>query len=234
VNRSVSFSISFVGHTACLGLLLLTCNPAKEAQIIKGYPRVTLIAPEGLVPPSKAPETEAPARPTPRRRVEAPRVKRPKDTFNPKMVTRTFTRRKAAPPVEYTDDIAPIPKLKKEWTPARRRKSPQTSGARNISVAAGSSASYDAIIAGYIKSNWMRPSRAVVGNNPRPVSVAIRIAMDGKITRTRVVKSSRISVLDASALQSIKKSNPLPVGLPSYMARRYYDVTIVFCVTDDV
>jgi len=98
----------------------------------------------------------------------------------------------------------------------------------------GGSYSYDAVIAGIIKSNWVRPSRAVVGENPPSVSISIRIAGDGTITRRQITHSSGIGLLDASAVKAIDNSNPLPLGLPSYISSRYYDVTIVFQVTDEV
>lgn len=233
MNRSVSFSISLVGHTACVGFLLLTCSPAREKPIIKEECRVTLLSPASLSPATRPAETKAPAHTAPRRRIETPRPRPPKPTFNPKIVARKVTRKTPDPPVEYPKDFTALRKLDKETTASRPIPRVANSGRRDGSVSTGSSASYDAIIAGYIKSKWIRPSRAVVGDNPRPVSVAIRIAMDGKITQSQVVRRSGIDVLDFSAIQAIKKSNPLPVGLPSYMARRYYDVTIVFCVTDE-
>jgi TonB family protein len=233
MNRSVSFSISFVGHTACVGLLLLTCSPAREKPIAKETCRVTLLAPASLVPPGRPVETRAPTPAAPRKASETPVRKSPKPTFNPRIVTRKITRETPAPSVEYSNEFTALRKLDKETTPSRPVSHAANSGASDVSISTGSSASYDAIIAGYIKSKWVRPSRGVVGDNPGPVSVAVRIAMNGEITRSQVVDSSGIDVLDVSAIQAIQKSNPLPVGLPGYMTRRYYDVTIVFCITDE-
>ena len=73
----------------------------------------------------------------------------------------------------------------------------------------------------------------MVGNDPPHVSVAIRIAMDGRITRTQIVRRSGIGSLDDSAVKAIQRSNPLPVGLPRDMGGRHYDVTILFRITDE-
>ncbi len=151
--------------------------------------------------------------------------------------------RKPTPRDERPYDFTPLTKLEKEkLPPLPQDRLGENAGTNRLMISAtegstyssGGAFSYDALIAGIIKSNWVRPSRAVVGENPRPVEVAIRIELDGKITRAKIANSSGIRLLDDSAMKAIERSSPLPIGLPSYITSRYYDVTIVFQITDEV
>jgi len=141
---------------------------------------------------------------------------------------------KAFPAGRTLYDPPEIGKLEKETlrTPPRRTVR-ERAGVGKLLVPTGGTSSFDAYIAGIIKSNWVRPSRAVVGENPRPVSVAIKIAMDGTITSWRITRGSGNGSLDDSAIKAIERSKRLPIGLPRDMGRRYYDVTIVFRLTDE-
>jgi TonB family protein len=173
-------------------------------------------------------------------------VKKADAARKPVFVARTVPRWNPGAKTERPDDITPLKKLEKEPLPQLpdERTGPDTTkltvvGEGNSGYSGGpgggggGSYSYDAVIASVVKSNWVRPSRAVVGENPPSVSISIRIAGDGTITRRQITRSSGIGLLDSSAIRAIENSNPLPLGLPSYIRGRYYDVTIVFQVTDD-
>lgn len=232
MNRPVSFSISLAGHTLCVGLMLLTCKATRESLVIEEPVPVTLLPPTGpapIAPPTERAETRTP----PKETKPAP-VTPPKETFKPVFVTKTIVKSEPVRKVEQTKPPTPLKPLEKEQAPPLARTVRERQSETGVSVLAGSSWQYDAVVAGYIKSNWIRPSRAVVGDSPPEVRVAVSIATDGRITHSRVTKSSGVSTLDASALDAIRRSNPLPMGLPSYMARRSYNVTIEFCITDEV
>jgi TonB family protein len=212
--------------------MLLTCKVTRESPVIEEPVRVTLLTPARPAlsgPPAERAETR-----TPPKEVKPAPVTPPKQTFKPVFFTRTSRKSEPVRKAEWSKAPTPLERLEKEATPSPATTVRELQSEAGVSVLAGSSWSYDALVAGYIKSNWIRPSRAVVGDNPSAVKVAVRIAMNGRITESRVTKTSGVSALDASAFDAIKKSNPLPMGLPSYMARRSYDVTIVFCITDEV
>ncbi len=228
MNRSLSFSISFVAHMTCVGLLFLTSKPGREKPTIMEACRVTLFS-AVVSPPSSPrgkPEVVSPAPPVPRRADPKP---------TPVLVTREVPVPKPRPREDRSYDFRPLAKLEEEALPQHPLTTVrEVAGPGSLSVSAEGGSSFDAYIAQIIKSNWIRPSRAVVGENPPSVSVAIRIALDGKITERRITRGSGIGLLDASAVKAIERSNPFPIGLPSYMGRRYYDVTIVFHITDEV
>ena len=92
----------------------------------------------------------------------------------------------------------------------------------------------DAYIESFIKRNWNRPSQASVGDNPPPVSVAIRVTKEGRITLRGVKCRSGIRELDRSAVEAIERAGRLPRHALSSISGRYYDVTIVFRITDEV
>lgn len=192
--------------------------------------QVTLFAPAG--PASPAPPSKPVVKPAPPR--PQPQPPKPKPAEKPVFIERPIVRKKTRPPIEDFSDVREIAKLEQERTPASASRMRQDDVVGRFSPSGGGSSSYDALISGYIKSNWVRPSQAMVGENPPAVSVEIRIALDGRITRREVVKSSGISLLDASAVKAIERSNPLPIGVPSTMGLRYYDVTIVFRITEEV
>jgi TonB family protein len=233
MNRVLSFYISFVAHIAGVGLLLLTpARRGKERPVIVEACRVTLFSPRVSTPSS--PRGSSDAKATPRR--TAMKKAQPKPDPKPVIVTRRrkVRQRESLPPSEPSSNVPEIGKLEKETL-----RSPSTprfhepAGVGKLSVPPVGTSSFDAYIAGVIKSNWVRPSRAVVGESARSTSVAIRIATDGKITRKRITRSSGSGVLDASAMRAVEMSNPLPIGLPRDMGRPYYDVTIVFRLTDE-
>ncbi|NQT83667.1 TonB family protein [bacterium] len=229
MNRSLSFSISLAAHTACVGFLLLTGKPGRDEPIIVQPCRVTLFAAHAATP---SPARSAPKVKAPTRRPTPPKV-RP-EPEKPVFVTRKSPRRKPPAPVKPSYDFQEITKVEREalpeFSPRTIRRNP---GVSQVSVPAGVASSFDAQIASFIKSNWVRPSRAVLGEDPPTVSVAIRIAIDGRITRKRITGASGIGLLDASAVKAIERSNPLPIGLPTYMGHRHYDVTIVFRIADE-
>lgn len=232
MNRRVSFSISLAGHTLCVGLMLMTCKATRESPVVEDPVPVTLLPPASPAPP--APPAERNETRTPPKQAKPAPVTPPKQTFKPVFVERKIPKPEPVQREEWSKPPKPVERLQKEATPSSAtsvRRLPQGTG---VSVLAGSSWQYDALVASYIKDNWIRPSRAVVGDSPPAVKVAISIATDGRITQSRVTKTSGVSTLDASALDAIRRSNPLPIGLPSYMARRSYNVTIEFCVTDEV
>lgn len=229
----LSFYISLVAHVTCVGLLLLTpARRSKEKPMVVEACRVTLFSPRVSTPPS--PRSNSVAKAAPRRR--AIKKARPKPEPKPVIVTRKrkVRQRESPPPPEPSHSLPEIGKLEKETL---RSPSPprfhERVGIGKLSVPPVGTSSFDAYIAGIIKSNWARPSRAVVGENARSTSVAIRIAMDGKITRKGITRNSGSGVLDASAMKAVEKSNPLPIGLPRDMGCRYYDVTIVFRLTEE-
>ena len=230
MNRPLSFSISLAGHTLCVGLMLMTCKATRESPVVEAPVPVTLLPPAMPVPP--APHVERAERPTPTRETR-PTPVTPRESFKPVFVERKVTISEPRK-VEQTNPPKLVDRLKKEKVPPSVRAARAIPGEAGVSVLAGTSWQYDSLVASYIKSNWIRPSRAVVGDSPPAVKVAIRIATDGRITKSQVAESSGVSALDASALDAIRRSNPLPMRLPSYMARRSYDVTIEFCITDEV
>lgn len=234
MNRPISFFISLAGHMGCVGLLFLTSKPWKEKPFVMEICRVTLFA------PGKPASSSPPGAPPAKSAGERPTVKKAEPAPKPVFVTRRITRPSPRPREERAEDFKQLAKLEKEALPRPPSKGIREDGdVGKLSVSGdggssyGGSSSYDALIGGVVKSNWTRPSRAVVGDNPPCVSVAIRIALDGRITQSQVTKSSGISLLDASAVKAIEKSNPLPLGLPSYIGGRYYDVTIIFQITDE-
>lgn len=232
MNRVLSFYISLVGHMACVGFLLLTpARRGKEKPMVVEACRVTLFSPRASAPSS--PRSNSNAKAAPRRR--AMQKARPKPEPKPVIVTRKReVRQRKSPPPERSFDVPQIGKLEKETLRSPSPPHPhERVGIGKLSVPAVGTSSFDAYIAGIIKSNWVRPSRALMGENARSTSVAIRIAMDGKITHKRITRNSGSGVLDASAMMAVERSNPLPIGLPTDMRRRYYDVTIVFRLTDE-
>lgn len=232
MNRPLSFSISLAGHTLCVGLMLMTCKATRESPVLEEPVPVTLLPPARPAPP--APPAERNETRTPPKRTKPTPVTPPKPTFTPKIVTRQVRSSEPIRRVEQTKPPTRLERLEKEATPPPARTVPDRQSETGVSVLSGSSLQFDTRVASYIKNNWSRPSRPVVGDSPPAVKVAITIATDGRITRTHVARSSGLSALDASALDAIRKSNPLPMGLPSYMARRSYNVTIEFCITDEV
>lgn len=231
MNRSLSFSISFVAHVTCVAFLMFMGKNAEEKPVVLEVCRVSLFAP--------GPLSASPPGPSEKGAAERAPVARARPAPKPVFFTTTATRqkpRRQEPPSDFTE----IAKLEREMEPPPRpargvaatgRLSVSAGG--TLSSSTGGSFSYDALIAAVIRNNWVRPSRSVVGDDPPSVSVAIRIAIDGRITQSRVARSSGIALLDASAVKAIERSNPLPIGLPADIASRYYDVTIVFRITEE-
>lgn len=244
MNRPVSFVISLIGHVACVGLLLLTAKPASDEPIMMEICRVNLLAPGRPGPPGPI---GLPASVPPKSTTQPPSVRKAEAAPEPVIVTRQLPRWNPRAKTERLPDVTPLKKLEKETlSPSPDEMSGERTRAARLSVLSGGntgysggpgggggSYSYDAVIASVVKSNWVRPSRVVVGENPPSVSISIRIAGDGTITRRQIAHSSGIGPLDSSAIKAIENSNPLPLGLPSYIRGRYYDVTIVFEVTDE-
>ena len=208
----------------------MTCKPARESSTMPDLCQVTLFAPAG--PASPAPPSRPAAKPAPPR--PRPQPPKPKPAEKPVLFDINSVRKKPRPPVDDFSDVREVAKLDRERTPASASRMRRDDVVGRFSPSPGGTSSYDALISRLIKSNWIRPSQAMVGENPPAVSVEIRIALDGRITRPKVVKSSGISLLDASAVKAIERSNPLPIGIPSTMGLRYYDVTIVFRITEEV
>ncbi|MDP2896390.1 MAG: TonB family protein [bacterium] len=243
MNRPVSFVISLIGHVLCVGLLLLTAKPASDEPIMMEVCRVNLLAPGRPGPPGPlGPPASVPPKPA----APPPTVKKTEPAPDQAVVIRQAPRWNPRPKPERLPDLAPLKRLEKETLPQPPRElSGERTPSAKLSVLSGGntgysggpggggSYSYDAVIASVVKSNWVRPSRVVVGENPPSVSISIRIAGDGAITRRQIAHSSGIGPLDSSAIKAIDNSNPLPLGLPSYIRGRYYDVTIVFEVTDE-
>jgi TonB family protein len=91
----------------------------------------------------------------------------------------------------------------------------------------------DDAIAAFIKSNWSRPSRAAVGEDPGPVRVDVTITKDGRIIFKGISRSSGNGALDRTAVKAIKDSGRLPRHLKSRLSVKHHDVTIVFSITDE-
>jgi TonB family protein len=136
-------------------------------------------------------------------------------------------------PPEPEFEYSPIPRVDKEpLRPIPKNNDPRSEAASGA-MSPHQASVLDAYIASFIKSNWNRPSEASVGDDPPPVSVAIRITKDGRITLRKVTCSSGIGELDRSAVRAIERSGRLPRHLLSYISGRHYDVTIVFRITDE-
>ncbi len=233
MTRSTSFSISLAGHVVCVGLMLLTVRAGKEKPVVVEVGRVRLFS-HVVAAPSPAPRQSTPTPPA-RTRQSKPERQEPKPVLKeepPKFVWRP--RPKVTPkPDEPKFDYTPLDRVEKE-----RIRPVQTNERPSDIVSEGMSAHQasllDAYIESFIKRNWNRPSQASVGDNPPPVSVAIRVTKEGRITLRGVSRRSGIRELDRSAVQAIERSGRLPRHVLSSISGRHYDVTIVFRITDEV
>lgn len=234
MTRSTSFSISAAGHVVCVGLMLLTVKSAKEKPVVVEVGRVSLFS-HPVAAPSPAPKRSTPTPPArPRPPKPAPREPKPeRSRETPKILTRD--RQIVVPnPPEPKFDLPPIDRVEpRPLRPVPTNKD-RRSDLANAAMSPNQASLLDAYIASFIKSNWNRPSEASVGDDPPPVSVAIRITKDGRITLRGVTCSSGVPELDRSAVRAIERSGRLPRHLLSYISGRHYDVTIVFRITDTV
>lgn len=87
--------------------------------------------------------------------------------------------------------------------------------------------SYNDAVASLIYQAWQPPSKTPADKENATVVVRFKIAKDGEVSNARVEKKSGSEVLDASALQAIKDSSPLP-PLPDDYAGDSLEVCMTF------
>ena len=87
--------------------------------------------------------------------------------------------------------------------------------------------SYNDAVASLIYQAWQPPSKTPTDKENVTVVVRFKIAKDGAVSNPRVEKKSGSEVLDASALQAIKDSSPLP-PLPDDYAGDSLEVCMTF------
>ena len=73
----------------------------------------------------------------------------------------------------------------------------------------------------------------MVGTNVPVVEFKIVVARSGKITDIKKTKSSNIPAVDDSALDALRKSDPLP-KLPDYYKELRKTLPITFRITDEI
>ena len=78
---------------------------------------------------------------------------------------------------------------------------------------------------------WEQPGRGAVKGDQASALVSFRIQRDGRIEGISLKKTSGSSLLDQSALEAVRKADPLP-PLPEGFRGRWRDVNILFELTD--
>ncbi len=87
--------------------------------------------------------------------------------------------------------------------------------------------SYNDAVASLIYQAWQPPSKTPADKENVTTVIRFAIARDGAVSNARVEKRSGIGVLDASALQAIKDSSPLP-PLPDDFTGESLEVVMTF------
>jgi periplasmic protein TonB len=209
------FIISSVIHVAIVLLLLFVT--VKSAKLLKPKPyRVTLTAGE---PAAQAAEVEKTApSPTP----PPPEVK----TKTPKVVPRKVPKKKIP-------KIKPIKPLEEnQIKPLPPVKTTNNAGAgKGPGISTGGDSVWDLMVQNRITKNWAQPSKAETGADPPAVEYEIVVERSGKISNIQLKKSSGIAVLDNSAMNALRNSDPLP-KLPKTFNGQSKTVPIIFRIKD--
>jgi len=137
--------------------------------------------------------------------------------------------RQIVTPVEASETAAPVaPKKVAQDTPQPTSPAQPADGTHSSPTAAidsnstAAQASVEALKAGYISENLARIRDKILNNLSYPliarkqhksgkVMVAFTVCKDGSVEEISVVESSGFSVLDKNAIDTIKKSCPLPI-----------------------
>lgn len=84
------------------------------------------------------------------------------------------------------------------------------SSASNASAAAAARASYNSIVVSHLQRFKRYPSGAEARGESGRASVAFTVSRNGRVTGTRLVKSSGFASLDQEAIAWIQRAQPLP------------------------
>ena len=157
---------------------------------------------------------------------ETPKPDPPKPEPKPEIFTRK-TKTRIIPQIRELD----VPKSRDPIKPIEPSPQPASTSSKS-SISTGGDSFWDDLVQEKIKSNWSQPGRAILGANPPAVEFDIVVTRNGKITSIKLVKSSKISALDDSGREAIRRSDRLP-KLPDYIKGAQITVPIIFRITDE-
>lgn len=190
-------------------------------------PMEAAIAPEAEEPQPPPPPPEDPPEPPPEPPREDP-PPRPEPERPPP--PRRVTRRVEAPP--------PEPDLRRRLTERLseiRTETPRAAAPERRSAVSGDETFpfgwYEDYLVRRLYELWDQPGRAVVREDQASAMISFRIHRDGRIEGVSVKRSSGSGQLDRSALDAVRRADPLP-PLPEGFRGPWRDVNILFELTD--
>jgi len=217
VKITRQFFISCLIHIAVVLLLLLVT--VKSTRFLEPEPYRVALVPGGR--PDSAPETVE--------QTETPKSQPEPKPQTPQIITRKVPERKKIKKIETIkpmseNDIKPIAPINNTTrTPG---------GGKGPRISTGGDSVWDMMVRDKITRNWDQPSKAEVGTAPPIVEYEIVVARSGKITDITLKKSSGIPALDGSALEALRKSDPLP-ALPKHITGPSRTVPVNFRIQDE-
>lgn len=249
-SRSLqNFILSTSAHLLCLLLVIVipNCTLRRRRKVEHKIYTFALIDPATVtMKKTTGAPASAPLKPAPRPpKKDAVKVKREEPKKKEKRPEKKPEKKKAKPAFSKKTIAEKIKEqLKKieeesksEWVepdkaeellkPASKEKIAEQGIAGLLNTGDFLNVSYNDAVASLIYQAWQPPSKTPADKEEVTTVVRFKIARDGAVSNARVEKRSGSEVLDASALQAIKDSSPLP-PLPDDFTGDSLEVVMTF------
>lgn len=183
--------------------------PRKEAVKVKKEEAKKKEAPKKEAPAKKAPPKKKEEQKKEKKREKKPAAEKP--AFSKKSIEEKIKERLRKIEEESRESRWVEPEKAEELLrPASKEKVAEQGIAGLLNTGEFLNVSYNDAVASIIYQAWQPPSKTPADKESATVVVRFKIARGGEISNPRVEKRSGSEVLDASALQAIKESSPLP------------------------